>query len=264
MNWDNYIEGLVASIVLAGLVWIISIIKRDVSIVDAIWSSLFIVAAVFYVEEIHTKAILVFSLLLIWGIRLCLHITIRSWGHPEDHRYEQIRQKYSPGFAIKSLFIIFIFQAVLAWIISLPVFLSVNQNSEWTFITYLASAVVLFGIAYESLTDWQLAKFSRLKNNKGAVLDEGLWAYCRHPNYFGEALIWWGFYLFALELGYWWSIVSPLLITYFLLKFSGVSLLESTISERRPSYRAYIKSTNAFIPGPKKKEKAISVEETRS
>jgi len=264
MNWANYIDGLMASLALAGFVWIISAVKRDVSIVDAIWSILFIAAAVFYIEEMHTKGILVISLLLIWGIRLCLHITIRSWGHAEDHRYQQIRQKYSPGFAIKSLFIIFIFQAILAWIISLPVFLVVNQNSELTVITYLACAMVLIGIAYESLADWQLFKFSRVKDNKGLVLDEGLWAYCRHPNYFGEALVWWGFYLFAVELGYWWSIVSPLLITYFLLKFSGVSLLESTISERRPSYRAYIKSTNAFIPGPKKKEKNSSVEVTRS
>jgi steroid 5-alpha reductase family enzyme len=105
----------------------------------------------------------------------------------------------------------------------------------------------------ETVGDWQLARFKANPTNRGKVMNRGLWRYTRHPNYFGECLIWWGFFLFAVPAGAWWSILSPVLLTFLLLKFSGVTMLEETIVDRRPAYREYIVSTNAFIPGLPKK-----------
>jgi steroid 5-alpha reductase family enzyme len=117
----------------------------------------------------------------------------------------------------------------------------------------LAGAGVLLwlaGLLFEVVGDWQLARFRRSRPAPGAVLDTGLWRYTRHPNYFGEALLWWGIYLLALSAGAWWSVVGPLLLTFLLLRVSGVALLEKDIGERRPAYRDYVHRTNAFIPGP--------------
>jgi steroid 5-alpha reductase family enzyme len=108
---------------------------------------------------------------------------------------------------------------------------------------------VLFGILFESIADAQLAAFKARPDSQGQVMDTGLWRYTRHPNYFGECCVWWGFYLFAVSAGGWWSIVSPLLMTILLLRVSGVTLLEKDIGERRPAYRDYVQRTNAFIPG---------------
>jgi len=255
----TYFEGLVATLVLSILIWLISLYKRDVSVVDSAWSLLFIAAMYMYLNEMTDREWLVLSLVLIWAIRLCIHITARSWGEEEDSRYQDIRKKYSPGFAFKSLFIIFVFQAILAWIISLPLFAIFSDPAPISILTIIAAAIVLIGICFESIADIQLMRFKSDPVNQGKVMDGGLWRYSRHPNYFGEAVIWWGFTLFALEQGYWWSLLSPILLTYLLLRFSGVHLMESTIVERRPNYRAYIETTNAFFPGPKKLEKSIKV-----
>jgi len=251
MNWSVYLDGLIASLILSSFVWLISVYKRDVSIVDSAWSLLFVAASIAYLNEMDFREWLIFSLLLVWATRLCLHITIRAWGENEDHRYQDIRKRYSPGFAFKSLFIIFVFQAVLAWIITLPLHIAFTQSHEVGILTIIATVIVVFGITFESIADWQLFRFKSNKESKQQVLDQGLWRYSRHPNYFGEAVVWWGFSLFAIEAGYWYALVSPILLTFLLLRFSGVSLLESTITERRPAYRKYIETTNAFLPGPK-------------
>jgi steroid 5-alpha reductase family enzyme len=110
--------------------------------------------------------------------------------------------------------------------------------------------LVVFGLLFEAVGDWQLARFKGLPANRGKVMDQGLWRYTRHPNYFGEFCAWWGFYLIALGAGGWWSILSPAFMTFTLLKVSGVNLLEKSLTERRPAYRDYIARTNAFFPGP--------------
>jgi len=252
MNWSHYFEGLIVCIALATLVWVISVFQRNVSIVDSWWSVLLVSAALVYIDGAGQREWLVLSLLILWALRLSLHITIRSWGEQEDHRYQAIRKKYSPRFTFKSLFIIFIFQAILAWILSLPLFFILSNPSELNLVALIATVIVFFGIVFESIADWQLQCFKSNPANQGKVMDQGLWYFSRHPNYFGEALVWWGFSLFAIGQGFWWSIISPLLLSYLLLKFSGVNLIELSISERRPGYRDYIDSTSAFIPGPKK------------
>ncbi|MGD8926344.1 MAG: DUF1295 domain-containing protein [Thioalkalispiraceae bacterium] len=259
MNWMIYIDGLTVILTLAVITWLISIVLKDVSIVDSAWSLMFLGASIAYLIEsgsFEVKNIIVTFMVLIWSLRLAIHLTARNWGEPEDRRYQTIRQKYSPNFAFKSLFIIFLFQAVLAWIITLPLLgalINPVQDSLATYSLFAAGLVFwLIGLAFESIADRQLASFKKDPNNQGKVMDQGLWRYSRHPNYFGECVIWWGFYLIALSTGAWWSIIAPAIMTWLLLKFSGVVMLEETITERRPAYRDYINRTNAFFPGPVK------------
>lgn len=266
MDWATYSNGLLLLVFMASFTWVLSVYLRDVSIVDSLWPLMLLGPSLlyFYYSDIDAlRPLIVISLVSIWGIRLFIHLTWRNWGEPEDRRYQTIRHKYEPHFSIKSLFIIFLFQAVLAWVISLPLFATLISDSNYSIappgsIADLSdTALLLFGIALcvigillESVADWQLAQFKNDPNNQGLVMDKGLWRYSRHPNYFGECLIWWGFYSIALSVGAWWSIISPIIMTWLLLKFSGVVMLEQTISERRPTYLDYIKRTNAFIPGP--------------
>ena len=258
MNFAIYMSGLYAILVLAVLTWLVSVIKRDVSIVDSMWSVMIFAAAFVYsssVEPYWNRSSLVLTLVLLWALRLTLYITWRNWGEPEDARYQAIRRKYEPSFALKSLGIIFVFQAFLAWIISMPLWVALTVPFESSLFDILAVTLWAIGMIFESVGDSQLARFKANPANRGQVMNRGLWRYTRHPNYFGECLIWWGFFLFAVPTGAWWAILSPILLTFLLLKFSGVTMLEETIVERRPAYREYIASTNAFIPGPPKKTK---------
>jgi steroid 5-alpha reductase family enzyme len=258
MSLSIYISGLYGIFVLAVLTWLISVIKRDVSIVDSMWAVMIFAAAFIYsssVEPYWNRSSLVLTLVLLWALRLTLYITWRNWGEPEDARYQAIRHKYEPHFALKSLGIIFVFQAFLAWIISMPLWVALTVPFQFSLFDILAVTLWTIGMIFESVGDWQLARFKTNPANRGKVMNRGLWRYTRHPNYFGECLIWWGFFLFVIPTGAWWAILSPILLTFLLLKFSGVTMLEETIVDRRPAYREYIASTNAFIPGLPKKTK---------
>ncbi len=262
MNVWLYAVGLIAMLSLATVTWIVSLFKRDVSIVDGVWALMLLAAATVYAtgaEPYTGRTTLILTLVVLWAVRLSGHIIRRNWGEPEDRRYRDIRQKYEPRFAFKSLGIIFWFQAVLAWIISMPLWPALTIPVEAGIFDILAVGVWTTGMIFESLGDWQLSGFKADPANRSRVMDRGLWRYTRHPNYFGECLIWWGFYLFAVPAGAWWTIAGPLLLTYMLLKFSGVTLVEQTIVERRPAYRQYIARTNAFIPGPPKQSLQASV-----
>ena len=261
MTFSIYLSGLIGTLVLAGLTWMISLAKRDVSIVDSMWAVMIFASALIYsssVEPYWNRSSLVLTLVLLWALRLTMYITWRNWGESEDARYQAIRRKYGPNFALKSLGIIFVFQAVLAWIISMPLWVALTVPFEDSIFDILAVALWIIGMVFESLGDWQLARFKMDPANRGKVMNQGLWRYTRHPNYFGECLIWWGFFLLVIPTGAWWSILSPILLTFLLLKFSGVTMLEETIVDRRPGYREYIATTNAFIPGPQKKANPVA------
>ena len=260
-----YFQALYAMLALGFITWIVSLDKRDVSIVDSIWSLMILVAAVVYLwhnNAIGFRETLIFSLVLIWALRLSLHLTWRNWGQPEDNRYQKIREKYSPRFALKSLGIIFGFQALLAWLVSLPLLVVLSTTHELSLLDAIAILLWLVGMGFESVADFQLHRFKSDNNNAGKVLDSGLWRYSRHPNYFGEFCIWWGFYLFAVSSGGWWTLLSPLMMSFFLLRFSGVALLEKDIHQRRPAYRDYIARTNAFIPGKPRESVPSPAKET--
>jgi len=235
--------------------WLFSVIKKDVSFVDSLWSLFLLAVAVVFAlaaEPLSSRGILVLALVAIWALRLSIYITARNWGEPEDYRYQSIRANNEPGFAFKSLYIVFGLQGVLAWLIALPLLPAIASDSALNGIDLIAAALWLVGFIFEAGGDYQLSRFKSRADSKGRVLDAGLWRYTRHPNYFGDFCIWWSFYLFAVASGGWWSIVSPLLMSLLLLKVSGVAMLEKTISDRRPEYAQYIRRTNVFFPGPRR------------
>jgi steroid 5-alpha reductase family enzyme len=247
-----FLYALVVILASAFVTWMVSLPKRDVSIIDSMWSLLFALAAGVYLgtaPELNLTTIIVFIMVSLWALRLSAYITWRHWGEAEDRRYQHIRERNQPGFAYKSLYLVFGLQGVLAWIISLPLLVAIHTSAPLGWLSGLGILFWLVGMIFEAGGDWQLARFKADPAHQGRVLNTGFWRYTRHPNYFGNALIWWGFFLIALAAGGGWTVISPILMTVLLLKVSGVALLEKDIGERRPEYRAYIQCTNAFFPG---------------
>ena len=250
-NLHQYLLSLYVICIFALVGWILSVARKNVTHVDSLWSLFFALAAYttyLTLDNPSTRATLILVLVNIWALRLFAHLTLRNWGAPEDERYVEMRKNNQPYFWLKSIYIIFGLQAVLAWTISASLYGAIISNMPLNIIDYIGVSLFVFGLFWEGVSDWQLMQFKQDPTNKGKVLDTGLWRYTRHPNYFGECCLWWGFYLIALAGGAWWAIISPALITILLLKVSGVSLLENTISERRPDYAKYKKTTNAFLP----------------
>lgn len=250
MNMDAWLIALLVVLVMGFITWLYSLVRKDVSIVDSLWSLMFLTSAIVYVlfaETINERTLFIFALIALWALRLSIFLTVRNWGQQEDRRYQAIRANNEP-FWIKSLYIVFGLQAVLAWFISVSLLVALDSASEFSLLDAVATILWLIGFLFEAIADWQLYRFQRNPGNAGKVLDTGLWRYSRHPNYFGESLIWWAYFLFAINSGVWWIVISPVLMTVLLLKVSGVALMEKDISERRARYRDYIRSTNAFIP----------------
>lgn len=242
---------LLCMLALAVVTWGVSLMQRDASLADRVWPLFMMVAAV--VQALATPptgaSAAMLALVLVWGTRLCAHITWRNWGHGEDRRYAAMRERHGSVFDLKSLYLVFGLQAVIAWVLCVPLFAGIGVVLPWGAWPLAGAALAAFGIAYESLADWQLAQFVRNPANRHSVMNRGLWRYSRHPNYFGESCVWWGLGLMALPASNGWSLVSPLLLTFLLIKVSGVSLLEQDIEERRPGYRHYVENTPAFFPG---------------
>jgi steroid 5-alpha reductase family enzyme len=246
---SSFLAALALLCGLGFLFWPVSIAIRNTSIVDSLWSIFFVLAAYAYVltSEPGPRAVLILVLVTTWGVRLSGYITWRNWGKGEDYRYKAMRERNQP-FVWKSLYIVFLLQAVLAWFISMPLLGAVTGQAGIGLLDWIGVAVVLTGLLFESVGDFQLAWFKADPDNKGKVMDRGLWRYTRHPNYFGDFCLWWGFYLIALSAGAWWTLPAPLLMSFLLLKVSGVSLLEKDIGERRPDYADYARRTNTFFP----------------
>lgn len=248
-----YVSALPVLAGVAALGWVVSVIRRNVDIVDSLWSLMFLVALVVYwrLSPVQgERGLLLLALVGAWALRLCLYITARNWGHEEDRRYQAIRARNQPGFTFKSFYLVFLFQAVLAWVISLPLLGATLGDAPLGVLDYLGAAAWLVGFLFEAGGDWQLARFKRDPANAGKVMDRGFWRYTRHPNYFGDFAVWWGFYSIALSAGAWWSLIGPALMSFLLLRVSGVRLLERDIGQRRPEYAEYVRRTNAFFPGP--------------
>ncbi|MCB9478549.1 MAG: DUF1295 domain-containing protein [Deltaproteobacteria bacterium] len=239
--------------------WIVSVVRRDVSIVDSLWGPGFLVlilVAGYCGEGSSARTSLLTAVVALWSVRLSAYITRRNWGEGEDYRYREIRARHGEGFWFKSLYIVFGLQGLLMLIIGAPLLAVATLPSAPPFVAGDYLGVALFGVGFffEAVGDRQLARFKADPANKGRVMDQGLWRYTRHPNYFGETLIWWGFFLLALPVSIGkYLVFSPMLMTFLLLRVSGVSLLEKGMVERRPQYADYIRRTSAFIPMPPKK-----------
>jgi steroid 5-alpha reductase family enzyme len=240
---------------LGSLAWIYSVLRRNVSIVDSLWSLFFLLAATLFASKtliLGDRGLLLVLLVAIWSLRLSVYITLRNRGAPEDYRYQAIRANNEPHFWLKSWYIVFALQASLAWIICMPLLPAISSASPLGWLDAVAFVLFLVGFVFEAGGDYQLARFRANPDNHGRVLDSGLWRYTRHPNYFGDFCIWWAFYLFAVAAGAWWTVASPLLMSLLLLRVSGVALLEKSISERRPEYAQYVARSNAFFPGARR------------
>ena len=254
-SFSQFGVGLAVVGTAALLTWLLSLYLRNVSIVDSLWSLMFALLAFTDALVMHRfgpRSILVLVLVSVWALRLSGYITARNWGHGEDRRYQAIRARNQPHFGLKSVYLIFALQALMAWVISLPLYGAIANPTPLGIFDLLGAAAWLVGFIFEAGGDWQLAQFKANPANHGKVMDRGFWRLTRHPNYFGEFAMWWGFYLIALGGGAWWSVVGPLLMSFLLLRVSGVTLLEKDIGERRPQYADYIRRTNAFFPGPPK------------
>ncbi len=239
---------------LMALLWLVSLALKNASIVDIFWGTGFVitfwVAVLLVPGRMAPISILLGVLVTLWGLRLSLHILRRNWGHPEDFRYAVWRQEAGPAWWWRSFFKVFLLQGVLMWIISAPL-LAAQTGSAGPVLGWLAipgALLWLVGFAFEAGGDWQLERFKSDPANKGKLLTSGFWSLTRHPNYFGDAAQWWGFYLIAFASGAWWTIFSPALMTFLLMRVSGVALLERSLKDTKPGYAEYIASTPAFFP----------------
>jgi len=251
--WLPFWLGLGAVVGLMTLAWLLSLARRDASVVDVFWGPGFVIAAWVYVAGPGTgtpRGLLAAVLVTCWGLRLALHILWRSRGRGEDYRYRAMRARDPAGFARRSLLTVFWLQAALLWAVSAPLFQAQRPGPPGlTALDLLGLGLFATGFLFEAVGDWQLARFRNDAGNAGRVMDRGLWRYTRHPNYFGDALVWWGFFCLALATpGSWWTLPSPLLMTLLLMRVSGVTLLEQKLRETRPGYRRYAEETNAFFP----------------
>jgi steroid 5-alpha reductase family enzyme len=245
--------GLAVSCACFLLLWLASLALRDASIVDVFWGPGFVVLGWSYhaAAEPRTRIGLVVCVLVtVWGLRLAAHIGLRNAGSGEDFRYRQWREKSGRSFWWVSLFKVFLLQAVVLWLVSSPLLVAQAGAPEgWENLVMIVGLLLwAIGFGFESVADWQLMRFKSEPANQGKVLASGLWGLSRHPNYFGEAVLWWGIGLIAASVGGALALMGPAFMTFTLVRVSGVAMLDRELVDRRPGYRDYIRNTPAFIP----------------
>ena len=235
--------------------WVVSVVIRNASIVDIVWGLGFVVVA--WVARIvgdgnDARQWLLTLLTTLWGLRLAGYLAWRNTGHGEDYRYRNMRKRWGSRFPLISLVTVFGLQGTLMWIVSLGVQLGQADDSPDLGVIALVGVIVyVIGLVFETVGDAQLTRFKADPNSAGKVMDKGLWRYTRHPNYFGDACVWWGLSLIAAETGGGaWGLIGAAVMTYFLRRVSGVTLLERSLKKRREGYTEYIERTSAFFPRP--------------
>ncbi len=247
--------GLAAVSALMVVTWAVSVLRRDASLVDRVWGLGFVVAAWVWAllgDGDPARSWLVVALVTVWGLRLSLHITWRNWGEGEDPRYRQMRERHD-SFALRSLVTVFLLQAVLAAVIAVPLLAVAVGSTSFGWLDVVAVALWVVGFVYEAVGDLQLARFRADPANRGRVLDSGLWRHTRHPNYFGDSVVWWSYGLFSVATGVWWALIGPVLMTVLIVKVSGVALTDRNMSSSaRAGHAEYVRRTNAFFPGPRR------------
>lgn len=237
--------------------FIISAYLKDNSVVDIAWGLGFMVALVSSVlssEIFGTRQLITTLLVTLWGLRLAIHIYLRNKGKGEDFRYKNFRKNWGGKVLINSFFKIYMLQAILCLIIASPaILINSTKGGALNIFDLLGIAVWVIGFFFEAVGDYQLSIFKKDPNNKGKIMKYGVWKYSRHPNYFGEATLWWGLFIMALNhpFGY-ATVVGPLLIDYMLLKVSGIPMLEKKYKGNK-EFEEYKRKTSAFFPLPPKK-----------
>lgn len=246
--------GLAAILILFTLLWAVSLRLENSSIADVAWGpGILVIGLTYYFtsDGFALRAQVTLALLAIWAIRLALHIGRRQRLHGEDLRYVKWRDQYADSWWWISYFKVFLLQAMIAWLVSLPIYFAIVSlaPASLTVLDYAGVALFVAGLLFESIGDEQLRRFREDRRNRGRVLDTGLWRYTRHPNYFGEAVLWWGFGLIGVATGGIPGLLGPAILTYLLIYVSGVALLESTLADK-PGYREYAARTPALLPLP--------------
>jgi steroid 5-alpha reductase family enzyme len=239
--------------------WLLSLALHDASLVDVLWGLGFVLVAgvgLAVGSGTFARRSLVFVLVAVWGLRLSSHILRRNWGKGEDFRYRGFRARWGKRFWWVSLFTVFLLQGVLMFAVSLPIQAAGAGTTPVGLgaLDVVGTLVWAVGLSFEGIGDLQLARFKADPASRGKVMDRGLWRYTRHPNYFGDSLVWWGIGLVALGTPWGWAaLAGPALMTFLLVRVSGVAMLEKTIAERRPGYAEYVRRTSAFFPLPPRK-----------
>lgn len=253
--FDTFILSTFIVFVFMTGMFLISLVIKNASIVDIGWGLGFILIALGTASckgAEYSRQLVLIALVTLWGLRLAGHIFSRNFGKPEDFRYRAWREKWGKYFVIRSFFQVFILQGVFMLIIALPIMAVNNDPGRALGLFGLLGVVVwLTGFFFEVVGDWQLAQFVKKNKVKGQVITTGLWKYTRHPNYFGEVIMWWGIFLLAIDINF-WTIIGPALITFLILKVSGIPLLEKKYADN-PHFAEYKKKTSVFFPLPPKR-----------
>lgn len=254
-----FLQALLVIFILVTLLWLLSVVIKNVSIVDLFWGTGFVIINAVYFFSwggYYIRNILLLALVSLWGLRLSIYLAWRNIGKGEDFRYQEFRRKYGAHrYWWVSYFQTFLLQGALMMFVSLPLLgaHAHTVSNELGWLDYVGIVVFIIGFSFEAGGDLQLALFKKNPNNKGKVLNRGFWKYTRHPNYFGDSAVWWAFALFSISAGNYWTFIGSIAMTLLLIKVSGVALLEKTLKETKPQYREYIQKTNSFIPWfPKK------------
>jgi steroid 5-alpha reductase family enzyme len=263
VDWGAFAAALpftvLAVALVLGVTFAVALAVGRHAVVDVAWGLGFVAVAVASWlasggEGDGTRRALVLLLTGTWGLRLAGHIALRSRGHGEDPRYVELMARAPGNPQLYALRKVYLTQGVVMWFVSLPVQVAAFETSAPTWPTWLGVAVWVVGFVFESVGDWQLTRFRNDPSSSGQVLDTGLWRYTRHPNYFGDACVWWGISLVAFSA---WpgilTILSPLAMTWFLAAGTGKPLLERDMASRRPGYADYVRRTSGFVPLPPRK-----------
>jgi steroid 5-alpha reductase family enzyme len=238
------------------LIWLISVYLEDVSIVVIFWGVGFVLIAwmtLTFGGMASPRSYLLAAMVSVWGIRLSSYLAWRNWGKPEDYRYAAMRERHGRRFPLVSLLTVFALQGTIMWIVSLPIQVYFAKATPVCLPVWIGISLFSFGLFFETVGDYQLTRFKAMPANRGHVMSQGLWRYTRHPNYFGDFLVWWGLYLAAADSeSWWWTVTGPLLMSWLLVRISGVRLLETSLRVRVAGYEAYVANTSPFFPLPPK------------
>jgi len=238
---------------------VISILIKNVSIVDLFWGMGFVITAAFYFLKTgapETRKIILLTMVALWGFRLSAYLTWRNYGKGEDFRYREFRRNYGENrYWWISFFQTFLLQGILIWLISATLLgaMFYSHEKQSGILDFSGILLWIIGFTFEAGGDLQVARFRSKPSNKGKVLNTGFWRYTRHPNYFGDSAVWWGYGLFCISAGSYLPVLGSILMTALIIKVSGVALLEKSLKDKKPEYKEYIEKTSPFLPWfPKK------------
>jgi steroid 5-alpha reductase family enzyme len=254
-----YLQALLLILLLMFILWIISIFIKNVSIVDLFWGTGFVITSLFYnlnSDGLDSRKIIILLLVTVWGLRLSIYLSWRNHGKGEDFRYREFRKKYGEKrYWWISFFQTFLLQGILMWLISAPLLGAqyFGRGRELGILDFTGIILWITGFIFEAGGDIQLALFKSDPQNKDKVLDRGFWRYTRHPNYFGDSCVWWGYGLICLGAGSILPVLGSIMMTLLIIKVSGVSLLEKSLTGKKPGYDEYVRKTSSFFPLPPKK-----------